>query len=245
VSLDLPALGEDETVSRPFRPRLAPAGTMHVSLLDIAGFGPFHCMRDTMRHLLSPLLVTILLGFASTAHATVTNYTTTMSGAKEVPSNTSPGTGTATVIIDDVADTMALHVDFSGLVGTTTAAHIHCCTAEPQTGNAGVATTVPTFSMFPLGVVTGTYDMTLDLLSPGTYNPDFVTAHGGTVAAAEADLLAGLAAGTAYFNIHTTSFPSGEIRGFLIAAPIPEPGHLAMWVMGLAGLAGVRRWRSH
>ncbi len=197
-----------------------------------------------MRQLLSPLLVTILLGFASAAHATVTNYTTTLSGAKESPPNTSLGTGTATVLINDVYNEMRLHVDFSGLTGTTTAAHIHCCTADPLTGNAGVATTVPTFSMFPLGVTAGTYDMTFDLLSASSYNPAFVTAHGGTLALAEADMLAGLAAGTAYLNIHSSTYPAGEIRGFLIAAPIPEPGNLAMWAMGLAGLAGVRRWRS-
>jgi hypothetical protein len=201
-------------------------------------------MRDIMRHLLSPLLVTILLGFASAAHATVTNYTTTLSGAKEVPPNASPGTGTATVLINDVYNEMRLHVDFSGLVAPTTASHIHCCTADPLTGTAAVATTVPSFPMFPLGVTAGTYNMTLDLLSAGSYNPAFVSAHGGTLALAEADLLAGLAAGTAYLNIHSSTYPAGEIRGFLVAAPIPEPGNLAMWVMGLAGLAGVRRWRS-
>lgn len=197
-----------------------------------------------MRHLLSPLLVALALGFASAAQASVTNYTTTLSGAKEVPPNSSPGTGAATVVIDDVANTMSLHVTFSDLVGPTSAAHIHCCTAAPETGNAGVATTVPSFSMFPLGVTYGTYDMTFDLLSASTYNPAFVTAAGGTLALAEAQLLSGLAAGTAYFNIHTQTYSGGEIRGFLIAAPIPEPGHLAMLVMGLAGLAGVRRWRS-
>jgi CHRD domain len=136
-----------------------------------------------------------------------------------------------------------VHVDFSGLVGTSTASHIHCCTADPQTGNAGVATTVPTFSMFPLGVTAGTYDTTLDLLSASSYNPAFVTAHGGTLASAEAALLAGLTAGSAYLNIHSSTYPTGEIRGFLIAAPIPEPGNLAMWAMGLAALVGASRWR--
>jgi hypothetical protein len=194
-------------------------------------------MRDIMRYLLSPLIVTILLGFANAAHSTVTNYTTTLSGAKESPPNASAGTGAATVVIDDVANTMALHVDFSGLTGPTSASHIHCCTADPQIGNAPVATTVPSFSMFPLGVTVGTYDTTLDLLSASSYNPAFVTTHGGTLATAERDLLAGIAAGDAYLNIHTSTFPAGEIRGFLIAAPIPDPGQLAT-------LGGARRWRS-
>lgn len=196
-----------------------------------------------MRKLLSPLLATILLGIAGASHAAVTNYSTTLNGAKESPPNSSPGTGTATVLVNDTFNELRLHVDFSGLVAPTTAAHIHCCTAVPQTGNAAVATTVPSFASFPLNVTGGTFDTTLDLLSANSYNPAFVAAHGGTLALAEADLLAGIAAGTAYLNIHSSTFPAGEIRGFLVAAPIPEPGKLAMWAMGLAGLAGVRRWR--
>lgn len=196
-----------------------------------------------MRHLLPPLLVTLLLGFAGAAHA-ATTYTTTLSGAKEVPPNSSPATGTATVVIDNTANTMALNVSFYGLVGPSSAAHIHCCTAAPGAGNAGVATTVPYFAGFPIGVTAGTYTMTLDLLSASTYNPAFVTAHGGTVALAEAALLAGLASASAYFNIHSATYPAGEIRGFLSVAPIPEPGHLAMLAVGLVGLAGVRRWRG-
>ncbi|MDB5918761.1 MAG: hypothetical protein JWR40_2995 [Massilia sp.] len=197
-----------------------------------------------MRHLFSPLLVTLLLGVASASQAQVSNYTTTMSGPKELPPNTSPGTGTATVVIDNAANTMAMHVSFSGLVAPTTVAHIHCCTPAPLTGAAPVATTVPTLPGFPTGVQSGTYDMTFDLLSPATYNPAFIAEHGGTVALAEAELLAGLTAGTSYFNIHSTAFPAGEIRGFLVAAPIPEPGNLAMWAVGLAGLVGARRWRK-
>lgn len=197
-----------------------------------------------MRQLLPPLLVTILLAFAGASHADPITYTTTLSGANEAPPNSSPATGIATVVIDNTANTMALHVDFSGLVAPSTAAHIHCCTATPNAGTAGVATTLPYFAGFPIGVTAGTYDMTFDLLAASTYNPAFVTAHGGTLALAEAGLLAGLASGSAYFNIHSSTYPGGEARGFLNIAPIPEPGHLAMLAVGLVGLAGVRKWRG-
>ena len=105
---------------------------------------------------------------------------------------------------------------------------------------AGVATTVPTFIDFPLGVTSGTYDHTFDMTQASSYNPAFVTAHGGTVATALNDLLAGLAAGEAYLNIHTGQFPTGEIRGFL-AAPVPEPETYALMLGGLGLLAALRR----
>jgi hypothetical protein len=196
-----------------------------------------------MRKLLAPLVVSALLGFAGAASAQVTNFTTTLRGANEEPPNSSPGTGTGSVLINEFYDEMRVHLDFSGLTSGTTASHIHCCTPEPLTGTAPVATMVPTFIGFPLGVTSGTYDRTFNLLDPGTYNPSFIAAHGGTPDAAEAALLAGIAAGTSYLNIHTSQFPAGEIKGFLVAAPIPEPGHLAMLLMGLAAIGGARRWK--
>jgi hypothetical protein len=213
-------------------------------MLNNTGSPPVQLVREIMRQLLAPLVVSTLLGLSAAAHAATTNYTTTFSGAKEVPPNSSAGTGTGSVLINDTTNQMRVHMDFSGLTSGTTASHIHCCTDVPDSGNAGVATMVPTFSMFPLGVTSGTYDMTFDLLSASTYNPAFISANGGTPASAEAELLAGLAEGTAYLNIHTSQFPAGEIRGFLVAAPIPEPGHLGMLVMGLTALAGIRRWRA-
>jgi hypothetical protein len=189
------------------------------------------------RLLLASLAGVAAVALTGAAHAAVITYAADLNGPSESPPNASPGSGEATVIVDDVLNTMRVKVSFAGLLGTTTASHIHCCTALADTGTAPVATQVPTFTGFPLGVTAGTYDNTFDLLLDSTYNSSFEGAHGGTAATAEAALLAGLAANEAYLNIHTTIVPGGEIRGFLQAV-VPEPATWATMILGL-GLAGL------
>lgn len=178
----------------------------------------------------------LAMGFAllfSLPAAQAQTYTATLAGANENPSVASPGTGTATVTIDTVAHTLRVVSSFSGLTANTTASHIHCCVAPPA--NAGVATTLPSFVGFPLGVTFGAMDQTYNMTLAATWNPAFITANGGTPAGAEAALAAGLAAGQAYLNIHTVAFPGGEIRGFLALPPAPVPT-LSQWGMIILSL---------
>jgi len=150
-------------------------------------------------------------------------FVATLSGAKESPPNASPATGSTAVIMDVVAHTMRIIANFSGLVGLVTAAHIHAPTATPFAGNIGIATVLPSFTGFPLGANSGTYDFTFDTTLPTSFNAAFVTANGGTAAGAEAALLAALASGRAYFNIHSNMFPAGEIRGFPVTPFTDDP----------------------
>lgn len=193
------------------------------------------------RALLFVSAVALAATATSPAQAAIYVFTGTFSGLNEVPPNASPGTGTAVVTFDDVAHTLAIDVSFSGLIGTTTAAHIH---NAPPGVNGPVATTTPSFVGFPLGVTAGNYVTTLDMTQAGTFNGSFITfPGGGTVAGAEAALFAALAGGNAYFNIHTTQFPGGEIRANLAA--VPEPATWAMLIGGLMATgAALRRRRS-
>ncbi len=187
------------------------------------------------------LLLACTFMFTPASFAGIIIYETNLSGSLESPPTGSPGTGFAEVTIDTVAQTMEVNESFSGLESTTTASHIHCCTATPGSGNAGVATTVPSFPGFPLGVTAGSFDNTFDLTSAGTYNPAFVTAE-GSVANAEAALLAALAADETYINIHTSLFPGGEIRGYLVATP--EADTIVLAGGGLLGLGLLLRRRK-
>ena len=169
------------------------------------------------------LLPALFLCAALSAPATVFHYEVVLNGATEFPSNNSAGLGFGTVSYDDAAHTLQLKLAFSGLTGNTTASHIHAPTAIPfsVTNNAGVATTTPTFAGFPAGVTSGTYSNTLDLTLLSSYNPTYVTNNGGTTATAELALATAIAEGRAYWNVHSTAFPGGEIRGFLMKQDEP------------------------
>jgi hypothetical protein len=164
---------------------------------------------------------------APAAHSAVVVYGCQLDGYSEFPVNSSLGIGSAEVDIDAAAHTMRVQVSFVGLTGTTTASHIHAATSLPGAGTAGVATTTPTFAGFPLTVTAGAYDNTLVLTSATSYNPSYVTAN-GNVAGAESALLAAIAAGKAYLNVHSTVYPGGEIRGFLVPVN-PTPATPTSW----------------
>jgi CHRD domain/PEP-CTERM motif len=191
-----------------------------------------------MKRTLFALLAVLTLIATGAAQAAIIHFTVSLSGANENPANASPGTGSATVDIDTVAKLMTLDVTFSGLLGLTTASHIHCCAPTPA-DNAPVATQTPSFIGFPLGVTSGSFANTFDMSLASSYRPGFITDHGGTPASAFDFLLAGMLAGQAYLNIHTQTFPGGEIRGTLIQ--VPEPASIALLGLALAGLGVARR----
>lgn len=162
----------------------------------------------------------------------------TASGPAESPPNGSPGSSVAAFELD--GNILRAEVPFRDLLGDTTMAHIHCCTAASFTGVAPIA--IP-FTDFPLGVSGGLYTQAFDLSDATVYDPAFLSAFGGTAQGASAALIDAINDSTAYLNIHTNRYPAGEIRGFMVAAPIPEPATWGMLGIGLASLGMMARRR--
>jgi hypothetical protein len=119
------------------------------------------------------------------------------------------GTGSMTGSIDTVTNQLSWNISWSGLSGTETVMHFHGPALPSQ--NAGV--------QLDFGAISGTSSPSNG--SAAISDPQ------------ESDLLAGLW----YINIHTTTFPGGEIRGQVV----PEPGSLLLLAAGLGALAALRR----
>jgi len=189
-----------------------------------------------MKNVMNLVSVAAVTFAASAAQGAIVQYSASLDGYSESPPNSSYGYGDATFDYDTITHTLAVTVYFYDLAGTTTASHIHANTAVSGTGTAGVASGL---AGFPTGVKTGYYFTTINLLSSGSYSSGYLTANGGTAASAETALLAAMTSGKAYLNLHSTTYPGGEIRGFI--NQVPAPGMLAL--IGMCGVLTGRRRR--
>jgi hypothetical protein len=89
------------------------------------------------RSLMAGCSMLALAGMAFAANAAEMTMTSELSGAQQVPPVESPATGTAELTYDDATKMLTWNVEFSGLSGPATAAHIHAPAKEGE--KAGVA----------------------------------------------------------------------------------------------------------
>ena len=121
------------------------------------------------------------------AQAAVTAYKGTLGGGSEVPPVTTTGKGTAAINLDTATKQVSWRVEYSGLSGPATAAHIHCGGAAGANGGVAVK------------------------LGEG---PTAASPMQGSGAMTDAQI-ADLAAGKCYVNIHTDKNKGGELRAQL------------------------------
>jgi hypothetical protein len=185
------------------------------------------------RIVLSALLVSALVS------AQAATYTYNVNFAPEVGG--SSGSGTGTVVYNDVSHSLQMTANFSGLTGTVTQSHFHGPTATPGVGTTGIAVGSPNLPGFPIGATSGSYNQTLDLTQTSSYSSGFLTSSGGTAAGAELAFFNAMNEGKIYWNIHSSFAGGGEIRGFL--SLVPEPSSLALFGLG-AVIVAARRLKN-
>jgi len=164
------------------------------------------------------VVTSVLLTMPGWSHAATISLFASLDGSQEVPPNASPGIGTGMMTYDDVANQLNWNITFSGLLAGATASHFHGPAAPGV--NAGVQVPIS------LGAFAGATSGTLIGMAMLTETQ-------------ETQLLSDLW----YINIHTSTFPGGEIRGQVQVVPLPA----AAWLFGsgLLGLVALARRRKH
>lgn len=192
-----------------------------------------------MRKLSAVLAIALAGALVGPTQAAVLNWNSTLSGSQEIPPIASTATGFGSVRFDNVTNVLSLNVQWQGLIGGSAfMAHIHCCVVAPP-GNAGIALDLWT-PTDPARPATGSYSAVYDLDDVNPFRASFTGPNGTALSAMEALINAMNAGeGRAYYNIHTTQFGPGEIRGNLA---VPEPATLSLLIAGLGLLLAGRRF---
>lgn len=170
---------------------------------------------------MKPHLIITLCGLLFTttlANAQLYFFDIDLDGSQEATPNFSTGWGTGTASLDWATFEFKLDFSFGGLVGLTTASHVH----KAPIGIAGPV--IIPISNLPVGVTSGDVSFTTTITE---------------LVATE------LINGNSYLNIHSQTYPGGEIRGQLVlSGAVPEPSTYAL--VGAAALLtaiGARRFR--
>jgi hypothetical protein len=136
-----------------------------------------------------------------------------LSGINEVPPNGSPASGVCMVTLNAAQTQITVDLNWSGLTAPATASHIH------GPGGAGTNASV----LFPFsGVPAATSGAIPEQMFAIT-----------------AQQVTWLFEGYLYANVHTSTFPGGEIRGQLLLVPEPAAASL----IALAAVPAIWRLR--
>ncbi len=137
----------------------------------------------------------------ATSH--IVTFKATMTGAGEVPANTTTGSGTFTATLDTVTNVFIYDLTFTGLTSNVNNGHIHGPALATVTAGTTINFNTSPGATFSFGLQAGTGH---GLVTLNTATPITATMNGDSLKKL-------LFAGLTYANIHTTQNPGGEIRG--------------------------------
>jgi hypothetical protein len=150
----------------------------------------------------------LAIGIAASAPAgaatSSTGFAATLLGSNEVPPNASPASGSAFVVLSGDGTpgnpySISYSLTYSGLVANRTASHFH--------GPATPAVNAPViFGIATAGPTSGTISGVWDNTSSPALNATHVNY---------------LMTGQLYFNVHSQTYPGGEIRGQILLDATP------------------------
>lgn len=168
---------------------------------------PIRLSSTTAPALLAAALMLALPGEGSAQTA----FQAKLQGFSEVPSISSTGTGSFRATLSDDGTSLSYTLSFSGLSAPVTQSHIHF--GQQHTNGAIMVFLCQTASnpdptgLAPQCVNAGTVEGTIT-------SANIIQAGGQGIGNGEfAEFVLALKGSSGYANVHTTTFPTGEIRG--------------------------------
>ena len=166
------------------------------------------------------LFFLLAVGVAGLAHADHQEFEARLSGGQSVAAVATPGRGKIEVLFNRAFRRVAVDVTFNNLVGTVTAAHFHC--ARPGENGPVV------FGLVGPGPLAVDGNKIVGNLTNADFNGGDCLGPVGRPVNNIAALAFAMREGLIYLNVHSTSVPSGEIRGQMVEAhddPTAAPGN--------------------
>ena len=164
--------------------------------------------RSMLSYYIAGMVCAALLAVASQSNAETTQFKAALKGSDQVPPSETTGTGTVTATYDSVTKRLSWKGSYSGLSGPPTAAHIHG-PAAPGTNARLVFWTSDNIGQCSQGECK---------LNSDTKAQPLTSPFEGSATLTDAQA-AELTGGMYYVNIHTNTYPRGEIRGQLLRSP--------------------------